>query len=509
MKNMIFTLVMVFLSAGCGGRSFASSNGDSGQPPFCPDCNVVLVSLDTLRADSLGTYGYSRATSPNLDRLARKGTVFLNTYAQAPSTFPSHMSIFTSQYPWTHKVVNILRDRLSPETVTLPMLFRQRGYSTLWAAPLSDPTLDLDAGFKSGFNDFIDTNQLADKLISDDIKSVFAWLERNAQKKFFMFFHTYRVHDPYLPAKTSLERFLAPVPSRYLSREDFERKVSSKAGMDMCQGLSEALNQALARTCPPAGQPTTEQDITDFIRSRIAFWEGLVPDSPADIQYYKTLYDAGVFEADAVVGALYRKLEQLDLADKTILIVTSDHGEEFMEHGRVVHAQLYRETLHVPLIFVFPRKKIGRKIPRTAQSIDIMPTILEAVGIAGPVRAEGRSLLPQIKGDTAVPPIPLTFAGPWDGMYSVRDNRYTYLVNEVCANSINNQAEVCQEAQLYDRAADSGELNNIFPANREAAAGFAAALYQKIQAASKRPQRPWAQGLSEESKRRIMKTGYW
>ena len=122
-----------------------------------------------------------------LDKLARKGVVFLNAYSQAPNTFPSHMSIFTSQYPWTHKVEAIYRDRLAQKTVTLPMALKKYGYRTIWAAA-PDTHLSLTSGVERGFDDFVPP--APSRLLNPTWGSAFGWLEKNGSRKFFMFLHT-------------------------------------------------------------------------------------------------------------------------------------------------------------------------------------------------------------------------------------------------------------------------------------------------------------------------------
>jgi arylsulfatase A-like enzyme len=479
------------------------AGGDNaGAYPYCPGCNVILVSLDTLRADALGAYGYGRATSPNMDRLAARGLLFLNAYSQAPNTFPSHMSIFTAQYPWTHKVTTILKDTLPPETETLPMQFRKAGYRTLWSGILDDPNLAFDAGFGKGFDERMGPFWPPGKKPA----ALFKWLEKNRDGNFFIFFHTYLVHDPYLPDRSTLKKFMKPVPPRYMDWGDLKARVLKAAAEQApCRGVPEKLLKAVPGLCYP--RTWVNLDSIDFQFYRMVFWRDFAPDSPADVAYFRTLYDASVAEADRIIGELYGKLQDLGLAGRTLLVITSDHGEAFMEHGIVTHNQLYQEALHVPLLFVAPGAPGGQRVPNVVQSIDIAHTILEAVGLPALPRGEGRSLLPLAAASPAGWRDAPAFAGPWHGSYSVRDSSRTYLLSDTCGGTLHEAG--CPAEEFYDRAADPGETRDLIAVSSAAAAGYAELLHKKLQAAEKRPEAPWKPGITEETKERIKETGYW
>ncbi|MFH1620344.1 MAG: sulfatase, partial [bacterium] len=441
----------------------------------CPDCNVILVSLDTLRADALGIYGCRSDTSPNIDRLAATGAVFLNAYSQSPNTLPSHMSIFTSQYPWTHEVENLFRDRLPSKTLTLPMVFKKHGYHTVWAANLDAMGINLSAGFERGCNEFISSDPMRGRRMKITWGSAFSWLEKNRNRKFFMFLHTYLIHDPYMPEKSSILRFSRFIPP--------EKNITGKKMY--LQILGKAVSEPL--------RLFKEMRSTGFYSAfgrlqRDVFWKYFDLNSPEDIAYIRTLYDAVVFEADMAIGALYARLEDLGLAEKTLLIITSDHGEEFMEHGRVSHTQVYNEHLHVPLIFILPGKHAGIKPAQIVQSIDIMPTILELAGLPAPEGTEGRSLVPLMKGGK--PDVNAMAFARWRVNYSVRDSRRTYIRKNKCPNRSINQDRRCMTEEFYDRSVDPTEKKNIFTSNRHAAEKFSKRLDGMIKSAGKGGENP-------------------
>ncbi|MFH1620137.1 MAG: sulfatase, partial [bacterium] len=371
----------------------------------CPDCNVILVSVDALRADSLGIYGYNRDTSPNLDRLARKGVVFLNAYSQAPNTLPSHMSIFTSQYHWTHKVEAVFKDRLAQKTVTLPMSLKKYGYRTVWSGGLHSPHLSLTAGFERGFDDFSASERARPEQIWEQ---AFSWLKKNKSHKFFMFLPTVKTHMPYTPEKSSILRFSNVIlPLKTMTRREFDLLALQMAAETPSRFFVEPavkINPGISAHAAPDPRHKKQAELEKLVKFNMPvattdiFLKRFDLNSPEDIAYLRILYDACVFDADMMIGSLYARLKDLGLADKTLLVITSDHGEEFMEHGQLQHNRLYNEHLHVPLIFIFPGQRIGRRPAQIVQSIDIAPTILDAVGLSPQAGGEGKSLLPLMEG---------------------------------------------------------------------------------------------------------------
>ena len=325
----------------------------------------ILISIDTLRADRLGSYGHDRDTSPFIDSLASRGVLFENAYVQLPGTLPSHMSIFTGLYPAEHGVYppnGILSDRIK----TLPEVFSAHGFRT--AGYTEGGYVHGGYGFARGFDEFRDDAWKIECDVERTLARGMDFLERLAAgDRFFLFLHTYAVHDPY-PDVRSPDAYHFPI-------ETYARPFWPQG--------------------PPAGsvEPVGPR-LMELNR------QGEMPDERT-LEYYRALYDAQILYLDDLLREFFARLEDLGLADDVTVVLTSDHGEEFAEHGQLLHEQVYRETLHVPLIMVHPDLDDGRRVGELVESIDIAPTLLELAGIEFPSPVSGRSLLPLLAGNAA------------------------------------------------------------------------------------------------------------
>ena len=307
----------------------------------------IVISIDTLRADHLGAYGYERDTSPFFDSLAERGVLFENAVVQLPGTLPSHMSIFTGLNPREHGVYPP-DGLLSPRIATLPEVFAREGFRT--AGFTEGGYMSGHYGFARGFETFSD--QVEGE--ADDVETTFergreflAALEPS--ERFFLFLHTYAVHDPYWPPKEYRHRFRT--------------------------------------TPPPGGFPPTGANLSAVNRGKLSV-------TPEQVEYFKDLYDGSIRYVDDVLASWIGELEAMGLLDETTLIITSDHGEEFLDHGMMVHEQIYHENLHVPLLVLHPKIQGGERIPELVRSIDLAPTLYRIAGIAADHEMNGDSLVP-------------------------------------------------------------------------------------------------------------------
>jgi len=357
-KEMKSKFVIIIIIATILAISFLTFSKNFNQRVvLCKGCNVILISIDTLRADHLGIYGYERNTSPNIDNFFKNGFVFKNAFSQAPNTLPSHMSMFTGLYPSNHRVISIDGNvSLSTQKKTIAEILKLYGYKTGGFYRNLD-YLDPKFGFSRGFDEYIP------KSIIYNPNLPFGFLSSNKDKKFFLFMHTAAVHDPYV----------APPPYDTLFDKDYNGSIIGNE--DDFWALFEMSNAS--------------QD--DFSEIRTFYWSRVNKSDPRDINHLTALYDGNIKRVDDFFGKFIERLDSLNLLNNTIIILTSDHGEEFGEHGGFLHEKLYDETIHVPLLIFVPNSR-QHAIENQVGSIDILPTVLSILGLQPPENIDGRSL---------------------------------------------------------------------------------------------------------------------
>jgi arylsulfatase A-like enzyme len=301
--------------------------------------NVILISIDTLRADRLGTYGYDRDTSPALDALAAEGVVFEHVVAESPWTLPSHVTMLSGIHPDGHGVT-VPDLRPHPELPSLPAELRDRGYLTLGFT--DGGYVGAQYGFDRGFAVFDESPDGLGAALDEAMPLI----EDAGDRPFFLFLHTYDTHCPYDPAPEYASQFATD------SARSFE-------------------------TAGKCGNPQYNQMVF----------------KPGQLEHVSNMYDAGIRELDDRLAGFFARLESAGLREDTLIIVTSDHGEEFMEHGQIGHERsLYREVLMIPLIVVGPGIAPGRS-RAPAALVDIVPTITTFLGGAASSVGDGRALL--------------------------------------------------------------------------------------------------------------------
>lgn len=313
-----------------------------------PARNVILISIDTLRADHLSCYGYEFPTSPQLDAFASRGALFEQAISSSGWTVPAHMTMLTGFDPLEHQASGYPRPgRLTLKIETLAEILKRNGLRT--AAFVGGGYLWPRSGFPRGFQKYSSRG----RHFTDNIDSVREWVRRNHEEPFFLFFHGYDVHRPYTPSRRNARLF--------------------------------------------AGDYSGDFSVSD-----------LEPDKPrptdVDLRFAISQYDAEIRDVDDLLGGLLAEWEEMGLLDDTLVVIASDHGDEFYEHGQVYHAHsLYDELLHVPLIMVGPGIVPGTH-KRQVGLIDVSPTILSALGFASesaPMR--GIDLMPVARGEAAPP----------------------------------------------------------------------------------------------------------
>ncbi len=311
--------------------------------------NVVLISIDTLRSDHLGAYGYERPTSPVIDDFGSGGVLFEQAVANSPWTLPSHGSMLTGLFPRTHGLKGF-DTQLAEMTPTLATLLSDAGYATLGL--VNAPNLARRHGFERGFDRYVMfppiTKGRQTRCVNRQIDRAIEWIDGRGSEPFFIFLHNYDVHSAYDPSDEFLEQFASPYDGRFRGKTFELHKV--RVGR-------------------------LEMDAND-------------------LRHVIDRYDAGIRELDHDLERFLDYLVDRGLDQNTIVVLTSDHGEEFLEHGGTLHGRtMYEEVLAVPLMLRGPGIPAGHRVPGLVQLTDVLPTVVELAGVPVPEGVEGKSLV--------------------------------------------------------------------------------------------------------------------
>lgn len=329
----------------------AMKSGLFSRGPSCKDCNVIVIGVDTLRADHLSALGYEKNTTPTLDAIAKEGTIFKQSISAAPWTVPGFMAIMTGTYPSVHGVINKFRvfnketkklsnlKEISPSIETIAEQFKKAGYAT--GGFTGDAGVSAKFGYNQGFDAY--TDEVTFGGLDNSNQHAMKWLDGlKKDQKFFMFFHGYDLHGQFAGIGKDYKGVFAP--------KDYTGPF--KGTMEEEAKLRE--DQLVAPL------QMTKEDA--------AFWTAW--------------YDSKIHDADARLAGFLDELKTRGLLDKTIIVVVSDHGEEFYEHKGFDHGHaLYDELVHVPLIMKIPGVKGGEVVGNQVSMMDIGPALLKLAGV--------------------------------------------------------------------------------------------------------------------------------
>lgn len=417
--------VVAVLLVRAGGLETAFARG---QPAVRPD--IVLVTIDALRADHVGAYGYPRLTTPAIDAFMRRHVRFANAIAQAPYTKASIASLMTGLYASAHGAVTtsvpfvetmtghaknpILTDVLSPSTPTLASLFRIAGYRTIGLT--ANPFLIEDFGFGQGFDAFQfypgGDFATAQHLVSDGIETA---RTTPVTQPMFLWLHLMEPHSPYTPPPLT-------------------------AGMFKPTGGPEPIRD-------PSGIPP---------------W--LLPGSPNDRRQYISAYDDEVAAADVAFDTLIREIHSIRLGRAAVVVLTADHGEQFLEHGGWEHSSnLYDELIKVPLGIQVPGVP-ARTVDEQVQLIDLFPTLLELADADVPSNS-GRSLRPLFRGHADAR---IAVSEVVASQYAVRDRGFKLIESSA------------GREQLFNLSTDPAEQHDISATNPARVAAMRTDLHRVL-----------------------------
>ncbi len=475
-------------------------NPENSPPLSCPDCNLIMISLSNVSAEHMSLYGYERMTTPKLDAWAKDAFVFENAYTQASWTLPVGTSLFTSLYPFTHRVTSRLVDNvLDPNIKTLPEILKEHNYRT--AAFTGGLDYSGKFGHMRGFES-VDEAEKIDAIRFAGLKSSLGkangWIKEKPKDKFFVFIHGYDAHCPFDPPKDTKGTF------------------SNTKGMDTSVNNTECLR---------GYKNSTDGAYTAYYYHKGS--EQKVTLTKDDIKYLEDLYDEEVLSVDGLVSDFLEGLNP-EVKDKTIVIVFSDHGEMFAKHGRFgragsVRGTHYNDVLHIPLMIKIPGKP-GKRIAGLVQTIDIMPTALKALGIKNKRAMQGKDLSGLVMSDKDINEYVFAgskygwLQGPTAKRYSVNKSimesvatAQWKLIREENLDEEDEDKQADESFVLYNLREDADELKNIIDKNPLMAERLKNALVEwKTQANSFDIKNPSSKELLppevvEEAKKR----GYW
>ncbi|MEK7494202.1 MAG: sulfatase-like hydrolase/transferase [Patescibacteria group bacterium] len=332
----------------------------------CPDCNVILLSVDSLRADHVGAYGYERDATPFFDEIAKNGVLFENFFSSSFLTPVSEMAVHTGMYPSATMVTNF--DTVLPEDrMTIAQHFKQNGYAT--SALLSSPEFDINPALRESFSRGFEQYEYIKReppISLNDFRAfpgdtqIEAEMKKIADKKFFWWVGIGGVHWPYRKQEQNV--------------------------------FADANYTGIFKDAPLTWAEF--QNVYEGVDHH-----NKMPLSDADIQYVQDHYDNGVRAFDGFLERFINELKQQNLFDSTLIVIQSEHGEDLHEHGYFAHYDILDTQTHVPLMIISPRFERGCRITSFAGSVDIFPTILEMTEHEQLSQFQGKSLAPIISGD--------------------------------------------------------------------------------------------------------------
>lgn len=444
MTNRIYAICLVagaFLTASAQAK------------PACDKCNVVVIAMDAVQAAHVHSFGNKLENTPVLDGLAEHGTAFTQAISPAPWTVPAYLSLFSSMYPSAHGLTNryltysskekVEADfkKHTPEIITLAQVFKDNGYKT--GGFTGDAGVSAILGYDKGFETFTDETHFGGLENSSD--KALAWLDKVGHGNFLLFVHGYDAHGQFKLPEGYHSKFWTGGPTRFKGTP---------------QEQAEMREAGLRGEFPK---------LTD---NEKAFW--------------RAWYDGKIADADARVGHFLDELKKRGLLEHTIVVVLSDHGTEFFEHGRVDHGHtLYDELIHVPFIVDLPGQKKGHVVTAQVTTLDLLPTLMDLTGVKSTP-----ALKKQISGVSLAKAVRTgKFAG--EDVYSETDYRnYTHKRSLRTKDgwkyimTLENGGE-----ELYNVHSDPGEKHNLISEDKTMAAKLKEKLTKHLDAMPVAPTR--------------------
>ncbi len=470
-----------------------------GNHPVCPGCNVILISLDQVRAKSLPCFGYSQNTMPNLCAFASRSHVFTNAYATASRTMDSHFSMMTSQYPSTHAMNVPYASVLPAEIPTLAGLLKNEGYNTYFFGPAGDPHLPMTKGLERGFDQMYQAD--SPQVWMETMNSI-ASASGSSQRPSFFFLHTYDAHEPYMPKEDVLKLFYSGPDRNLMTYEDLCRFTYTKLQSLHPDRLTDSRGDTRTYCTRLADYQqkniATYEDFDDtYSINDDKYWQQF-DDLPKDekARYTHALYSGQIYMLDRELGKFFDYLEKNQMMQRTVIIIVGDQGDEFFEHNAYSHGwSLYNEVLHVPFIMYVPKSGSSRSA-KLISLVDIMPTIYRTLGKNPPSAISGIDAFRTKKHSM------ILAEHVSDGAIALRTDRYT-LIRRIINGAF--------QLELFDIQKDPGEQLNIFRGNTAVVESLLR-QYKTLQSSlpkfTSTPE-PFPTWLKDDDRKRLIESGYF
>ena len=394
---------------------------------------VLFISLDTLRADRLSTLGHSRGLTPNLDRIASEGALFLEAYSSDIPTQPSHTALFTGRFGVNTGIVSHFHpaSHLDESIPWLPTILRDAGYAT----GAVDHLFAMKDWFIRGYEDYMPPPGRSRSPGSVINEIGFSWMTEHADEDFYLFLHFWDAHIPYVPPE--------PFKGRYT--------------VDSVQEIDPLVLEKLE------GRPS-------YLQFKLNLYDHL--DTIPNLGYIADLYDAEVAYLDYEIGRIFEHLAGLGVLDDTLVVLFGDHGENMTEHDAWFdHAGLYDSVVHVPVIIWKTGLVPAVRVPATVALVDVMPTVLELLDLPAVEGMDGRSLLPLMRGEATTHREEMFLSEcTWQAKRAIRDGRWKFI------RCMDPGVYPRSEDELYDLADDPNEQKNVAAEHPEVVAAMHARL---------------------------------
>jgi len=477
---LVLGAAVLLLAAGCSRPEPASA-------PVAG--NLIVISIDTLRADHLGAYGYPRATSPRLDALAAGGAVFTNTISPSGWTVPAHMTLFTGLDPVAHRLIDFPRPgRLGEGYRTLAAVLKAQGFHT--AAFTGGGFISEQHGFEIGFDRFVTRG----RHFEHSAREFRDWFEAlPADERFFVFYHGFNTHRPYRPPEGFGDRFLAD-----------DAKGSGEEVADRLFPLLEDL-AVLHRHHEGDREAITRRPSDD------------------ELELVVSQYDAEIAAVDVLLGTLLDSLKNTGRLDDTLVVIVSDHGDEFYEHASLDHVHsLYDELLQVPWLMFGPGVP-AVTVDEQVGLIDVMPTVLELLGVEPTAPMQGKSRVALIRGGPSGDEAVFSFNRYSDYPYrlaSVRTPGWKFIRWQLAGMrgkplssqdhyTVQFRSETEDFVELFDLTTDPGEKQNVAATHPEVVRAFENLLVERERSSLRLAQTPGqSPELTEEYLEALKSLGY-